>query len=451
MTEPSEEDDDISVGVGQLTFVAGVVVLGYLGGVMCTDFKVFPYPQLLKPSFKKMGLLSKWRLVEGMPSRPYAWSPTPPTKRSGVYRRDPSNTVPGYTLHTSADRPHARLIDTEGQVLHQWRQPFREVWSDPPHIDEPNLNWGIYWEDVHLLADGSLLAIYASSGELPWGYGMVKLDLNSEVLWEYAGRTHDDFDVADDGTIYTLTHRLQPFDSGHSRSHPDAVLGDFIVRLSSDGRELQRVSLLEMLDQSPYWGLLEMFPTYIEAPKEKKWDILHANSLEIVGSDFAEHHEFAEADDLLVSFRSADTIAVIDMDREEVVWGTRGFWWQPSDAAALDNGHVMVFDAGGHGGPEKDSRIVEIAPDTNAVTWSYAGTVEEPFWSVGAGTFQPLPGGNVLINSATSGRIFEVTREERIVWEYVNPVLRENNGQTYAAITTVAKRIDPDGLTFLTP
>ena len=37
------------------------------------------------------------------------------------------------------------------------------------------------------------------------------------------------------------------------------------------------------------------------------------------------------------------------------------------------------------------------------------------------GNAQPLPNGNTLINEASFGRFFEVTREGQIVWEYVNP------------------------------
>jgi hypothetical protein len=34
---------------------------------------------------------------------------------------------------------------------------------------------------------------------------------------------------------------------------------------------------------------------------------------------------------------------------------------------------------------------------------------------------QRLPNGNTLIDEGTTGRIFEVTRARRIVWQYVNP------------------------------
>ena len=34
---------------------------------------------------------------------------------------------------------------------------------------------------------------------------------------------------------------------------------------------------------------------------------------------------------------------------------------------------------------------------------------------------QRLPNGNTLINEASFGRFFEVTRDGEIVWEYINP------------------------------
>ncbi len=52
-------------------------------------------------------------------------------------------------------------------------------------------------------------------------------------------------------------------------------------------------------------------------------------------------------------------------------------------------------------------------------TWSYSdpGTFYSSFIS-GA---QRLPGGNTLICSGAQGRVFEVTPDGRIVWEYLNP------------------------------
>ena len=45
----------------------------------------------------------------------------------------------------------------------------------------------------------------------------------------------------------------------------------------------------------------------------------------------------------------------------------------------------------------------------------------EGFYSLGAGAQQQLPNGNVLITESQDGRLFEVTLDGRVVWEYLNP------------------------------
>jgi hypothetical protein len=61
---------------------------------------------------------------------------------------------------------------------------------------------------------------------------------------------------------------------------------------------------------------------------------------------------------------------------------------------------------------------MEVDPVTRDVTWSYT---EDGFFSRGAGAQQRLPNGNTLVTESDSGRIFEISPEGRVVWEYINP------------------------------
>jgi hypothetical protein len=90
-------------------------------------------------------------------------------------------------------------MDMEGKILHQWRKDFKEVWPDQLdfYVSEVHKT---HWRRVHLLAGGELLAIFD-------GVGMVKLDRDSNLVWAAQCRCHHDLWVAEDGDIYTLTHR----------------------------------------------------------------------------------------------------------------------------------------------------------------------------------------------------------------------------------------------------
>jgi hypothetical protein len=62
------------------------------------------------------------------------------------------------------------------------------------------------------------------------------------------------------------------------------------------------------------------------------------------------------------------------------------------------------------------SRAIEVNPATNEIVWKYQ---DKPTWSFF--NAQRLPNGNTLITESSFGRMFEVTKEGEIVWEYVNP------------------------------
>lgn len=56
-----------------------------------------------------------------------------------------------------------------------------------------------------------------------------------------------------------------------------------------------------------------------------------------------------------------------------------------------------------------------------APVWSYSAPKREDFFSFFISGAQRLPNGNTLICSGQQGRLFEVTNDNRIVWEYLNP------------------------------
>ena len=442
-----------TIGVEVLLFISGIAVLAYVGGAYSASFRTFPYPQLLERPFQAIAARKRQqRITQTSLSKTGLWHATS-SSSTGVTRYTEGKATEGYTLYTSAPKAKATLLNMEGEVVHEWQLPFREAWDDPPHVDDPVESSFIYWRRAYVFPNGDLLASYAATAATPYGYGLVKVDEDSNVVWKFAGRTHHDFDIARNGAIYVLAHDFR--DTAQNPVEgvpqmPNPVLDDYIVRLSPDGKEQARISLLDTVATSKYRAMLDMFPVYMDLDgREKQWDALHANTLEIVGADFAEHHDFAEPDHLMVSFRSNDAIGVIDPQKGKLVWAARGFWWQQHHPEPLDNGHILIFDNNGHGGPGRSSRIVEFDPSNNAIEWAYDGTEDEPFSSQAGGSHQALPDGHVLVTSSLEGRLFEVTRSGEIVWEYYNPVRRTEKGQGHVPTTCSGTRIPRDRLTFL--
>ena len=87
----------------------------------------------------------------------------------------------------------------------------------------------------------------------------------------------------------------------------------------------------------------------------------------------------------------------------------------------------MVFDNGPHRQGGTFSKIIEINPNTNEIEWEYTGDPSISFFSANISSCERLPNGNTLITEGAPGRIFEITHDKEIVWEYINPF--EVNGE----------------------
>jgi hypothetical protein len=93
---------------------------------------------------------------------------------------------------------------------------------------------------------------------------------------------------------------------------------------------------------------------------------------------------------------------------------------------------------------------LEWNPTTGAIEWCYKGTTEEPFETDARGCQELLPHGNVLITESDNGRLFEVSREGKIVWEFNNPH-RLKEDQRFVSVVYSGQRFRREELTFLTP
>ena len=58
------------------------------------------------------------------------------------------------------------------------------------------------------------------------------------------------------------------------------------------------------------------------------------------------------------------------------------------------------------------------------IAWMYGP--RHDFFSQTRGSCQRLPNGNTLFTESDKGRVFEVTREGQLVWEFHNPDVDEN-------------------------
>lgn len=361
----------------------------------------------------------------------------------GVLVYDPHRAQNGLTLYTSGHAGKAFLIDMQGQVVHEWDRPYSSVWDSAAAIRNPVPDDQITLLKAHLFPNGDLLAIYTAVGDTPYGYGMVKLDAESNLLWKNLDYFHHDFAIGPDGLIYGLTQDFRN-EQPSQVDHLDLpAIDDYLVVVAPTGLTIKKISLIDALNRSEFRRLLWLVPYYSLA------DPLHTNNVdvldEVTAARLKEKIPAAAAGQVLLSFRelAGGAIALLDVAAEKMVWVARGPWLAQHDPDPLPNGNILVFDNRGHFGAGGKSRVIEVDPGSGAIVWQFAGHGGHFFESEIRSDQQFLPNGNVLISESSGGRLLEVSRGGDIVWEFTNPVRAVSEGKPLTAIVNWAHRIDP--------
>ncbi len=362
------------------------------------------------------------RELEKLRSIGYLAGSRPATSSSGITVHDPARSCGGVNFYTSGHFAGAILMDMDGRVLHEWRYDFLKAW--PEQIESTEIDGSEYWRWAYLLENGDVLAIFD-------GLGLIKVDRNSNLIWEHLGSEHHDLDVTDDGRIFVLTRRAHMIERINERM---PILEDFVTVLDSDGRLLKEVSVLEAFENS----------NFASSPAARGYvargDIYHTNAVEVLDGSLADRIPAFGKGNVLLSMRSLSTIVVLDMDLGEIVWVASDLWLAQHDPKILDNGNILVFD---NKGAQGESRVVEFNPATREMVWVYAGDRSNGFFTKMCGANHRLENGNTLITESDYGRAFEVTPDGEIVWEFINPHRAGKYDDLIATLFDVV-RLDPD-------
>jgi hypothetical protein len=361
-----------------LVLVAALAALAWM--VACSDREPAAHaPDLAVPEEQQ-------ELLGDLGYTDYADASGADPSEAGLTFRDAAASWPGYNLITS--NPHAviELVDAAGAVVHTWSSPGSQSLR------------------AELLPNGDLLQI-GRVGEVPNARRyLARIDWDGREIWRADIETHHDFELTPAGEILTLTNEYRP-DPPHR-----PILSDRLTFLSPHGEVLRELSLYEAIAANP-----EVLPL------ARMRDLLHTNSVTWMHVPaLAALHPIYGPDHVLVSIRNQNALAVIDVSQGRIVWAWgRGEIRLQHDASLLPDGRILLFDNGDK--TRRWSRVVELDPIAKRISWEWRAPRPEDFYSRFRGTAQGLPNGNVLIGSSDQGVAFEVTRDGRIVWRWVNP------------------------------
>jgi Arylsulfotransferase (ASST) len=334
-------------------------------------------------------------------------------KRAGVGLRayDPNLACAGFTLLAPlTSETTVYLVDLDGRVIHTWALPY------PPGLYGYLTETGTLFYSGKVVEEGGRRFI----DKQPWKGGVVlEADWRGSILWEvrHPDHHHDAVRLRNGNVLLLcmtairsdLAARVQGGIPG--TEHNGEMYADYLVEMTTDGRGVWEWRSWEHLDPETDRITLQ----------DHRHEWTHGNTV-------------AEMPDgnIVVSFRYISTVVIVDRHSGQIVWklGPPTLAQQHAPTP-LSNGHLLIFDNGTHriDHPVPYSRVIEIDPATKDVVWSYQERRVFDFFSPYISNAQRLPNGNTLICEGNFGRLFEVTRDGLIVWEYVNPFFARPAGQ----------------------
>lgn len=423
-----------------ITWISTSFLLFLLGAIV-TWGEIWPFDPHLRNAF--VGLQALVGLVsERDDTDSDVWMPSGQGEGpTGVLRHEPG-AYDGYTLITVGQS--AYLIDMAGEVLHAWSFPYGSLPSDERLRSKAPSEIQLYWKPARLLENGDLLVIIDLMGASPEGLALVRLDPSSRPRWAYHGSVHHDFDIDAEGWIYVLDQRITQDAVDALPALVPPLIDEGVVVLSPDGQREKRVALVEAFANSPFARMLD------HTARESRWpwgDYLHSNNIDILSAEMAGHFDGMEPGQALLSFREINTIALLDVEAEQIVWALRGDWFAQHDPDFLPNGRLLMFDNLGDWLRGAGSRVIEIDPASGGIVWSYPGAGDPPLFSAYRGDQQRLPNGNTLINEFQRGRLREIAPDGRMVWEYRCPFQHTTHQDRRCRVMS-AERYEADRITF---
>ena len=382
---------------------------------------------------------------------------------TGVTIYDPARTWNGYTVLSPLATQAVIVIDMNGNVVKRW-DDFNNSAGGPARI----------------LPGGGVIAASGARPPRQESLELVQRDFDGDVVWSF--KNNEEIELRDAGKVWSARQhhdwQREDFPAGYySPEYSPAVSGSNTLILAHTNHVVPAVSdaMLEddrLIEVSPDGKIVWEWTAALHidelgfAPDARaaikaaagvnaargSFDWLHINSATYVGPNRwfdAGDRRFAP-NNVIISSRQASLLAIVGRDGS-IVWRLGPDFSASPELRKIRQiigqhhahlipkglpgaGNVLVFDNGGSSGygfagpiapdgvgafARATSRVLEINPVTLELVWSYAAP---RFFSTNISGAQRLPNGNTLVTEGAGGRMFEVTSDGAVVWEYMNPL-----------------------------
>lgn len=393
---------------------------------------------------------------------------------TGVTIYNPDKCWSGYTI-LPIKEVGIVVIDMNGHEVRVFKDMHgfpAKLWPGGHVLGSRGLRSGKYgmqdqWDLVQLDWDGNVV----------WEFDRVEFieDPGQEPRW--MARQHHDYQREGNPVGYYAPNMEPKIDSGNTLvlSHRNvinkkisdkALLDDLIVEVDWEGNIVWEWLCSDHFDEFGFReaakNALSRNPNYRPVGKGMG-DWMHINSMSALGPNkwYDQGDERFHPDNIICDGRETNINFIISKKTGKVVWQLGPDYDRTPEERAIGwiigqhhchmipkglpgEGNILIFDNGGWGGYDNPnpgaptgvkaalrdhSRVLEIDPVAMKIVWQYTPSEAGFLMPMDANRFyspfisgaQRLPNGNTLICEGSDGRVFEVTKDYEIVWEYINP------------------------------
>lgn len=361
-----------------------------------------------------------------------------------IYRPDKAHNC--YVLYDGRDT-RSYLIDMNGNDVKVWNYCGFPVEMIDPMLTNGERGHVIVQKEPDIFANETLL----------------ELDWEGNIVWEWGERApggraqqNHDQDRLPNGNTLVLAKLIHTV----TELSAEPINDQAIYEVTPEGDIVWKWVSSEHIDEFGF-SAPEAKALLFKDRMRPRSTIFVINKMQHLGPN--KWHEAGDErfhpDNIMINSREANFIAIIEKKSRSIVWrigpdypaaydfskrtGSRmvprpvAMTSGQHDAHMIQEGlpgagNVLVFDNHGSAGfPPfylelfQGSRVLEIDPIKKEIVWQYDSSVSgRPFWTFFSSfisSARRLPNGNTLICEGMHGRIFQVTYEGEIVWEYVNP------------------------------
>jgi hypothetical protein len=387
---------------------------------------------------------------------------------TGTTIYDPERAWNGFTVLSPLGTPAVLVIDMNGNVVKRW-DGFNNSAGGPARV----------------LPGGHVVAPVGARPPHQESLELVQRDFDGKTVWQF--NRGEQIKTADGKTVWSARQhhdwQRDDFPAGYYSPEATPAIGPRTTLILSHADRMQpKVAdvmlgddrLIEVNDKGEIaweWLAGDHIDELGFAPDARavikagaafnkargSFDWLHVNSATYVGPN--QWYDKGDArftpNNVIISSREASIIAIVARDGS-IVWRMGPDFSASPELRAIRQiigqhhphlipkglpgaGNLLVFDNGGSSGygfaspiapqgrgafQRAGSRVLEINPVTLQLVWSYQNA---RFFSTNISGAQRLPNGNTLVTAGAGGRMFEITREGAIVWEYMFPLFSGAN------------------------